>query len=106
MVPFGQAKAGPTTATSLPLRWGNLQLAKHAVVLGRGNVGLQACEAFLARGLRVTVVVASPTCSRRWGCRSRAPLAACSAPTAWDVRTAAMPSRRSATWRVNSGAPR
>ena len=31
----------------------------HAVVLGGGNVGLQACEAFLARGLRVTVVVAS-----------------------------------------------
>ncbi len=31
-----------------------------AVVLGGGNVGLQACEAFLARGLRVTVVVASP----------------------------------------------
>jgi NAD(P)H-nitrite reductase large subunit len=30
-----------------------------AVVLGGGNVGLQACEAFLARGLRVTVVVAS-----------------------------------------------
>ena len=34
--------------------------AKHAVVLGGGNVGLQACEAFLARGLRVTVVAASP----------------------------------------------
>ena len=33
---------------------------KHAVVLGGGNVGLQACEAFLARGLRVTVVAASP----------------------------------------------
>ena len=31
-----------------------------AVVLGGGNVGLQACEAFLARGLRVTVVAASP----------------------------------------------
>ena len=31
----------------------------HAVVLGGGNVGLQACEAFLERGLRVTVVVAS-----------------------------------------------
>jgi NAD(P)H-nitrite reductase large subunit/Pyruvate/2-oxoacid:ferredoxin oxidoreductase delta subunit len=30
-----------------------------AVVLGGGNVGLQACEALLARGLRVTVVVAS-----------------------------------------------
>ena len=37
-----------------------LSPAKHAVVLGGGNVGLQACEAFLARGLRVTVVVASP----------------------------------------------
>ena len=33
---------------------------RHAVVLGGGNVGLQACEAFLARGLRVTVVAASP----------------------------------------------
>ena len=32
----------------------------HAVVLGGGNVGLQAAEAFLARGLRVTVVAASP----------------------------------------------
>lgn len=32
----------------------------HAVVLGGGNVGLQACEAFLARGLRVTVVASSP----------------------------------------------
>jgi NAD(P)H-nitrite reductase large subunit len=32
----------------------------HAVVLGGGNVGLQACEAFLVRGLRVTVVAASP----------------------------------------------
>jgi NAD(P)H-nitrite reductase large subunit len=30
-----------------------------AVILGGGNVGLQACEAFLARGLRVTVVAAS-----------------------------------------------
>jgi NAD(P)H-nitrite reductase large subunit len=30
------------------------------VVLGGGNVGLQAAEAFLARGLRVTVVAASP----------------------------------------------
>jgi NAD(P)H-nitrite reductase large subunit len=29
-------------------------------VLGGGNVGLQACEAFLARGLRVTVIAASP----------------------------------------------
>jgi NADPH-dependent 2,4-dienoyl-CoA reductase/sulfur reductase-like enzyme/Fe-S-cluster-containing hydrogenase component 2 len=32
----------------------------HAVVLGGGNVGLQAAEAFLARGMRVTVVAASP----------------------------------------------
>jgi NAD(P)H-nitrite reductase large subunit/ferredoxin len=32
----------------------------HVVVLGGGNVGLQAAEAFLARGLRVTVVAASP----------------------------------------------
>jgi NAD(P)H-nitrite reductase large subunit len=32
----------------------------RAVVLGGGNVGLQACEAFLARGLRVTVVATSP----------------------------------------------
>jgi NAD(P)H-nitrite reductase large subunit/ferredoxin len=32
----------------------------HAIVLGGGNVGLQAAEAFLARGLRVTVVAASP----------------------------------------------
>jgi NAD(P)H-nitrite reductase large subunit len=32
----------------------------HAVILGGGNVGLQAAEAFLARGLRVTVVAASP----------------------------------------------
>jgi nitrite reductase (NADH) large subunit len=31
-----------------------------AVVLGGGNVGLQVCEALLARGLRVTVVVKSP----------------------------------------------
>jgi NAD(P)H-nitrite reductase large subunit len=38
-----------------------LQAAQpHAVVLGGGNVGLQAAEAFLARGLRVTVVAASP----------------------------------------------
>jgi NAD(P)H-nitrite reductase large subunit len=33
---------------------------RRAVVLGGGNVGLQVCEAFLARGMRVTVVVASP----------------------------------------------
>jgi len=33
--------------------------SKHAVVLGGGNVGLQACEAFLERGLGVTVVAAS-----------------------------------------------
>lgn len=32
----------------------------RAVVLGGGNVGLQACEAFLERGMSVTVVVASP----------------------------------------------
>jgi NAD(P)H-nitrite reductase large subunit len=32
----------------------------HAIVLGGGNVGLQAAEAFLARGLRVTVVATSP----------------------------------------------
>jgi NAD(P)H-nitrite reductase large subunit len=37
-----------------------LSPAKHAVVLGGGNVGLQACEAFLARGLHVTVIAASP----------------------------------------------
>jgi NAD(P)H-nitrite reductase large subunit/Fe-S-cluster-containing hydrogenase component 2 len=39
---------------------GSASATPHAVVLGGGNVGLQACEAFLARGLRVTVVVASP----------------------------------------------
>ena len=33
---------------------------RRAVVLGGGNVGLQVCEAFLARGMEVTVVVASP----------------------------------------------
>jgi NAD(P)H-nitrite reductase large subunit len=33
---------------------------RRAVVLGGGNVGLQVCEAFLARGMRATVVVASP----------------------------------------------
>ncbi len=33
---------------------------RRAVVLGGGNVGLQACEALLARGMNVTVVVASP----------------------------------------------
>lgn len=32
----------------------------RAVVLGGGNVGLQACEALLARGVDVTVVVKSP----------------------------------------------
>jgi len=42
------------------------QIEKHiapgrrAVVLGGGNVGLQTCEALLARGLAVTVVVTSP----------------------------------------------
>ena len=38
---------------------GSAPARPHAVVLGGGNVGLQACEAFLARGLRVTVVAAS-----------------------------------------------
>jgi NAD(P)H-nitrite reductase large subunit/Fe-S-cluster-containing hydrogenase component 2 len=38
---------------------GRASAKAHAVVLGGGNVGLQACEAFLARGLRVTVVAAS-----------------------------------------------
>jgi NADPH-dependent 2,4-dienoyl-CoA reductase/sulfur reductase-like enzyme/ferredoxin len=33
---------------------------RRAVVLGGGNVGLQVCEALLARGLGVTVVVKSP----------------------------------------------
>ncbi len=33
---------------------------RGAVVLGGGNVGLQACEALLGLGLRVTVVVRSP----------------------------------------------
>jgi NAD(P)H-nitrite reductase large subunit/ferredoxin len=32
---------------------------RRAVVLGGGNVGLQVCEAFLARGMTATVVVAS-----------------------------------------------
>ena len=35
------------------------QPGRRAVVLGGGNVGMQACEALLARGLRATVVVAS-----------------------------------------------
>jgi len=39
---------------------GKAPVTPHAVVLGGGNVGLQACEAFLERGLRVTVVAASP----------------------------------------------
>jgi NAD(P)H-nitrite reductase large subunit/Fe-S-cluster-containing hydrogenase component 2 len=39
---------------------GTSACATTAVVLGGGNVGLQAAEAFLARGLRVTVVAASP----------------------------------------------
>jgi NAD(P)H-nitrite reductase large subunit/Fe-S-cluster-containing hydrogenase component 2 len=34
--------------------------ARRAVVLGGGNVGLQTCEALLARGVAVTVVVTSP----------------------------------------------
>jgi len=33
---------------------------RRAVVLGGGNVGLQACEALLARGVHATVVVKSP----------------------------------------------
>jgi len=33
---------------------------RRAVVMGGGNVGLQACEALLARGVHVTVVVKSP----------------------------------------------
>ena len=33
---------------------------RRAVVLGGGNVGLQACEALRARGMNVTVVVTSP----------------------------------------------
>jgi NAD(P)H-nitrite reductase large subunit len=33
---------------------------RRAVVLGGGNVGLQTCEALLARGVTVTVVVKSP----------------------------------------------
>jgi NAD(P)H-nitrite reductase large subunit/Fe-S-cluster-containing hydrogenase component 2 len=33
---------------------------RRAVVLGGGNVGLQTCEALLARGVAVTVVVTSP----------------------------------------------
>ncbi len=32
----------------------------HAVVWGGGNVGLQACEALIGRGMTVTVVVKSP----------------------------------------------
>jgi nitrite reductase (NADH) large subunit len=62
----GQAKACPTTATRVPAMVGQASACQlppaakpHAVVLGGGNVGLQACEAFLARGLRVTVVAAS-----------------------------------------------
>lgn len=33
---------------------------RRAVVLGGGNVGLQVCEALLARGMNATVVVSSP----------------------------------------------
>jgi nitrite reductase (NADH) large subunit len=33
---------------------------RRAVVLGGGNVGLQACEALLSRGMNVSVVVSSP----------------------------------------------
>ena len=60
----GQAKACPTTAMVGHASACQRPLAgaskPHAVVLGGGNVGLQACEAFLARGLRVTVAAASP----------------------------------------------
>jgi nitrite reductase (NADH) large subunit len=37
-----------------------IKSGKRAVVLGGGNVGLQACEALLSRGMIVTVVVSSP----------------------------------------------
>ena len=36
------------------------QPGRHAVVVGGGNVGLQACEALAARSMNVTVVVRSP----------------------------------------------
>jgi nitrite reductase (NADH) large subunit len=36
------------------------QPGRCAVVLGGGNIGMQVCEALLARGLNTTVVVASP----------------------------------------------
>jgi NAD(P)H-nitrite reductase large subunit/Fe-S-cluster-containing hydrogenase component 2 len=39
---------------------GRTSAKPRAVVLGGGNVGLQACEAFRTRGLHVTVVAASP----------------------------------------------
>lgn len=45
---------------------------RRAVVLGGGNVGLQTCEALLARGLTVTVVVKSPIFSRKWWMRKPA----------------------------------
>jgi NAD(P)H-nitrite reductase large subunit len=55
--------AAPNLPGAVPGGGGDagLQAAQpHAIVLGGGNVGLQAAEAFLARGLRVTVVAASP----------------------------------------------
>ena len=53
-VPAKVGQALPPANSALPA-----SAKPHAVVLGGGNVGLQACEAFLARGLRVTVVAAS-----------------------------------------------
>lgn len=38
----------------------NVAVGARAVVLGGGNVGLQACEAFVRRGMTSTVVVRSP----------------------------------------------
>lgn len=40
--------------------------ARHAVVVGGGNVGLQTCEALLARGLAVTVVFDRRACCHKW----------------------------------------
>ena len=37
-----------------------IEPGKRTVVLGGGNVGLQACEALLSRGVIVTIVVSSP----------------------------------------------
>ncbi len=39
---------------------GRARTARAAVVVGGGNVGLQACEALVGRGLAVTLVVRSP----------------------------------------------